>query len=407
MTHFYPLLNARGVRSRSAMQFSLRGLLLSMAVVGLGLVWFRWPWVEREIFTDPLGYSEVRTQSFRRDWNGRRIKHGLSKFGRYEEFYVDGVLVWEARYSGTGELQYKQHFANGKPHGPFVDRTTGVKGQYRNGQKEGRWVRTEVHGGVTVKCEQMFAAGVPQGTWVWTAGPRYLQSATFEKGRLTRWNGRPVAEEVDRVLTEKRVDPITRDVLATRVEHVDFSRWVSHGGAIFEWPLQTSYHKLVLQIPCCPLDRDCFRDPARPVVEAIVERALLASLTLDYRFGVVCLVPIGESGSDWQRRSGIATVRFEPGSREERAWLEPVGDIPRAASLNEQLTQLFAGTPIQIEVPGRQPPPPLPTQSNSPREPATFCRSRRDLLGLYLLAHGWTCEQKGNRLEIHPAQPAS
>jgi hypothetical protein len=37
------------------LRYSLRGLLLTMALIGVGLVIFRWPWVEREVFTDPLG----------------------------------------------------------------------------------------------------------------------------------------------------------------------------------------------------------------------------------------------------------------------------------------------------------------------------------------------------------------
>jgi hypothetical protein len=216
------------------------------------------------------------------------------------------------------------------------------------------------------------------------------------------------------VLAEKNVDAVTRDVLATRIEHVDFARGTCHGGAAFEWPLTTSYHKLVLQTPMCPqgCDRtkcpECFRDPARPVAEAFVEQALLSSRTLDYRFGVVCFVPIGENGSDWQQRSGIAGIRFEPGSREELAWLEPAGEFPEAAAPHEQLTKLFAGTPIEIEGTAiKTPMPMLPSRSPAARDVATVRRSRRDVLGLYLLAHGWTCQQKGNRLEIIPSKQAS
>lgn len=393
------------------MQYSLRGLLLSMVFIGLGLVWFRWPWVEREVFTDPLGYSEVRLQTFRRDWNGRPLKHGLSKFGPFEEFHVDNVKVWEARYSESGELKHKRHFLAGQLHGPFFDRAAGLEGLYRHGLKHGRWVRTETHQGVTFKCEQSFAANVPHGTWTWNSGEKQLQTATFDQGRLIRWNDRPVQEELARVLAEKKVDAITREVLGTRVEHVDFERWTCHGGAAFEWPLTTSYHKLVLQTPMCPEGCDrtscpgCFRDPARAVGEAFVEQALLTSRTLDYRFGVVCFVPIAESGSDWEQRSGIAHIRFEPGSREESAWLEPASDLSGTAP-HEQLTQLFAGTPIQIEGSALQPPP-SPPRAPPVREAATVRRSRRDVLGLYLLAHGWTCQQKGNRLEIVPGKAAS
>lgn len=402
-------------RSRFVMQYSLRGLLLSMVLIGLGLVWFRWPWVEREVFTDPLGNSEVRIQTYRRDWNGEPLKHGLSKFGQFEEFYVDNHLIWEARYKDSGELKSKRHYLRGKLHGPFIDRTAGLEGFYRNGIKEGRWVRTEARHGVTVKCEQVFAAGVPHGTWIWTTGDKQVETATFENGRLFRWNDRPVYEELARVLAEKNVDPITRDVLSTRVEHVDFARGTCHGGAAFEWPLTTSYHKLVLQTPMCPqgCDRttcpECFRDPARPVAEAFVEQALLTSRTLDYRFGVICFVPIAESGSDWQQRSGIAGIRFEPGSREELAWLEPVGLFPAAAPPHEQLTKLFAGTPIEIEGAAIKPSmPAVPSRSPAACEmAATTHRSRRDVLGLYLLAHGWTCQQKGNRLEIIPSKQAT
>lgn len=401
--------------TRSWRQYSLRGMLTTMVVIGLGLVAFRWPWVEKEVFTDPLGYSETQIRTFRRDWNGMPLRHGLQKFGPFEEFYVDDVKTWEARYSNDGQLKLKRHFLGSQLHGPFFDLATGSEGEFHFGKKDGRWQITQVHGRETVKCEQWFKAGVADGEWTWKSGDQVLQTARFEQGKLKQWNGKPVHEELARVLAAKNVDSLTRDILGASVEQVDFDHWSCHGGAAFEWPLRNSPHRLVMQVPMC--NDMClegavakhWKDVKQPVCEAFVEQALLASRTLDYRFGVICFVPIAKTEIVWQDRSGVSQIQFAAGSREEAAWLELVrSGEGMPADPQGQLKELFDGTPIQIEVASQRLPPPR-TASSAPvnRDPPIVLRSRRDVLGMFLASRGWTCQQRGNKLEIVPAAKAS
>jgi hypothetical protein len=391
------------------LRYSLRGMLLSMALIGVGLVVFRWPWVEREVFTDPLGHSETRLQTYRRDWKGQPIKHGISKFANSEQFFADGVLIWEAQYSPEGKLRFKHHYQNGQLHGPYYAQEGEIQGEYRRGLKEGKWRVTQLHDGELVQCERSFKANVPHGDWQWSSPGKVLQSATFDQGRLTRWNGREVADELTRVLAAKQVDSLTQEILGTRIEHVELDQSTCHGGTAFEWPLRNSYHRLVLQLPMMEKSgavvslRPAVNDPARPVAEAFLEQALLGSQTLDYRFGVICFVPIGSQTLRGQDPSGVSQIQFTPGSREEQAWLEPVSvsqDMWAAPAI--RVKQLFAGTPIEVDAKAFPMQPAIPSRFPQPEMVSSYRRSRRDLLGLILLARGWTCQQKGNRLEIVP-----
>ena len=396
-------------RAKWLWQYSLRGLLLAMVFIGLGLVAFRWPWVEREVFTDPLGYSEVQIRTFRRDWNGGRLRHGLTKFGPLEEFYVDDGKIWEARYTAEGQLKSKLHYSNGLLHGPFFDLAGGLEGQYDHGQRTGRWLVTTTFEQEKVVSEQWYEAGQPHGDWSWKSGDRRLQSATFEHGRLLTWNGQPLAAELDRVLAYKQVDADTRAALASPVEQVDFDNWSCHGGAAFEWPMRNGSHRLLLQVPMCSdscqqgtMARE-WQDPQQPVCAAFLERALIASRTLDYRFGVICFVPIASSELTWQDRSGVSQIQFERGSREEAAWLEPVRPSAGLPSdVRGHLEQLFAGTPIRVDVVADRLPPPRPSGAPGNREPLVR-RSRKDVLGMFLASRGWSCQQRGSKLEIVPA----
>lgn len=401
-------------KTRPWLQYSLRGLLIAMLVIGLGLVAFRWPWVEREVFTDPLGYSETQTRTFRRDWNGRPLRHGLQKFGPFEEFYVDDVKTWEARYTNDGQLKLKRHFHGDQLHGPYFDLTLGTEGEFRLGKKQGRWQIKQLHDRETVICEQWFDNGRADGLWIWKSGEQVVQTAQFQAGKLAEWNGQPVADELARVLAVKNVDAVTRAALGASVAQVDFDHWSCHGGAAFEWPLKNSPHRLLMQVPMC--NDLCLQGtvqkhlphPQQGVCEAFLEQALLASRTLDYRFGVICFVPIAQSEIAWQDRSGVSQIHFTPGSPEEMAWLELVKSgegLP--ADESGHLQELFEGTPIQIEVATQRLPPSRMASAVVNRDPPIVLRSRRDVLGMFLVSRGWTCQQRGNKLEILPSAKAS
>ena len=142
------------------------------------------------------------------------------------------------------------------------------------------------------------------------------------------------------------------------------------------------------------------------MVEVYLEQSLLRSHTLDYRFGVVCFVPIAAQQMQGTDPSGVSQIQFAPGSREEMAWLEQV-NVTSDMSVDPaaRVQKLFAGTPIEIDAKAFPAAPAVPSRFPQREMISSSRRSRRDLLGLMLLARGWTCQQKGNRLEIVPKSP--
>jgi hypothetical protein len=160
------------------LQFSLRMLLLLMAVVGVGLTIFRWPWVDVEqhfetvlvqqgdsYSTDPFGdrpqfVKEApppveqrklvweRRTSYRRNWRGAAVKHGPA------EFWIDGKLRNEYQYyenqlhgrrrvfDTNGDVTMEESLRGGLLHGPFRGGnglTWHWQGNYEHGSWHGRW----------------------------------------------------------------------------------------------------------------------------------------------------------------------------------------------------------------------------------------------------------------------------
>lgn len=92
-------------------QFSLRMLLILMAVGGVALTIFRWPWEETNV--SPGGV--VVAKRFRRGWNGIPLQHGLQQrpfadSSTEQEFYVDGARRWNRDYDRAGQLTFEQFF---------------------------------------------------------------------------------------------------------------------------------------------------------------------------------------------------------------------------------------------------------------------------------------------------------
>lgn len=84
------------------LQFSLRMLLVLMVLIGAGLTIFRWQWVESEISTmvlrsgangePPRMHTFERRTTYRRNWHGQPVKHGL------EQTLRDGKIWQETTY---------------------------------------------------------------------------------------------------------------------------------------------------------------------------------------------------------------------------------------------------------------------------------------------------------------------
>ena len=177
------------------LQFSLRALLVLMAVVGFGRVIFRRPWVETELksyagnlltgeagpgsdlivrgesgrwehswrqvlnvsFTDDVGTFRVTT-TYRRGWNAAPQRHGVQQFWLQddgpdswftselpkpprlvvERHYVDDDLRRLILFDEAGKPSFSEGYQNGLPHGQ-----SGVSadfgGRYDHGRRVGVW----------------------------------------------------------------------------------------------------------------------------------------------------------------------------------------------------------------------------------------------------------------------------
>ena len=176
------------------LQFSIRALLLLMTVVGVGFVVYRWPWtVTKET---PL---VTTTTQYRRGWNGKALKHGRETIAYFDGIYVeswydDGELRRERTVHGDGMIIDKT-VRNGVEDGPIFMQDAGrtTRGHYRQGKKEGVWLRDRIE----VVITDTYRNGKLDGRITWnTPEGKTLQSADYEAGKLLRWNGQPVAEAV-------------------------------------------------------------------------------------------------------------------------------------------------------------------------------------------------------------------
>jgi hypothetical protein len=178
----------RGLR----LQFSLRALLLLVTLVGLGLTYYRWPWEETGVLSD----QETKTTTYRRAWNGRRVKHGrqfiVGKNQRlvHEVVYHDDERRFDRQYHPSGELDCETAY-------PPPGNVAHVR-------------RFKTIGSETVVCEQRIALDAARisNTWRTNDGVQ-LQSADYVAGVLTHWNDQPIELAIERVLADVR-DPAIR-----------------------------------------------------------------------------------------------------------------------------------------------------------------------------------------------------
>ena len=160
---------------------------------------------------------------------------------RDEEMFVDDELRWDATCTSRQEVIQKKHHAGGKLNGPCLEWYGKITGHYRNDFKVGLW--TQRQGDYVL--EQMFDQSLLHGeSRCWLFRGKVSQTATFDRRIL--WNGRARGEEFERWLKANQVEAISRDVLTTRLEHVDFDGWCLGGEDAIEWPLWTSDHRLVV-----------------------------------------------------------------------------------------------------------------------------------------------------------------
>lgn len=175
-------------RSTRWLQFSLRSLLLTMIAVSLAFTIYRSPWTET---TEEI--LATRTITYRRDWRGKRQKHGRESLTQalpgqrsYEAFYEDGVMLREK----VTHPNINVHLET------IYDPQTNQKVE-----RDLRWLEK---------------TGLVLETSTWKGSDRFLKAWKDKNGkvlesltgdainqssnRLTHWRERPIAEEMQRVL---------------------------------------------------------------------------------------------------------------------------------------------------------------------------------------------------------------
>lgn len=416
---------------RFRLQFTLRSVFLLMTLVSLAFVIYRWPW-EKITFEDPT----IRiVGTFRRRLHGVPIvcqdgpERHYRKVGNREHLdrihqYVDDRLVSQEALNEQGESLFKISLRDGINHGPVYSHER-RSGQYENGKRVGQWRHSYVLKGEEIEVAMQFDADQPHGTWTWkTVAGKRLQAAEYDHGALTSWNGKPLPEAVSAWRAEWTVSQLAEELHNTPVQQVQIDRQNTEfwrdGGAIVELPINGRMEVAALHL----LERDglnwrhvreILRDrPNHRLFHALLEESLTHSQIPVIRFGLLSFVPIAEQEFHWQDQSGVSAVSFSPGAPEDLAWREPVvenlsDDIQDA---EWRFQALFAGTPIQIDAVEFRRMASVPGSAEWERErafgylffdnPSQNKRSRRDILGLTLSDCGWSCEQRGNLLILHP-----
>lgn len=381
-------------------QFSLRALLLFTLVVGVAITVYRWPWEEE---TDASRVSRIKTR-YHRGWNGAPVKHGLEV-----ERMANHSLVWRRRWD-EGDLRSEQileagvitserTYHKGQLNGAFWAQggESRATGEYRDGKRHGKWTYENAEHVVN----EHWLNGMRHGSRIWTASDgRVLQQAKYERGRLVQWNGRPAATELRRWLEAEVTDTELRQILSMTVRHRSETQQRLH-----------QYRELVYSAGQPARHFGVYWDTSYPesesdptgnsVGEAILEDALHNSHTLAYRFGILHVIPITAAALDWQDRTGVYDVQFEPSSEQEKFWHEKVAANPflldRPAERFQALLYSETEHIIEIDV----------SAIATPHEnvvggslPPGFPRIRRDVLGQHLNLEGCYCQQRGNLLVI-------
>jgi hypothetical protein len=176
---------------RFRLQFSLRMLLLLMAIIAIGLAIFRWPWEETTV-----GSSETRSERYRRAWDWRRLRHGQARTAdnvtglpTYEADYVDDLPLRARFYDPPGTLAKQQFY--------LWDRD-----EFRT------WDYSHLGSYGFILEETLSGKNRNHKEWKTPAG-EVLESRLGNDKKYTDdefvfidWNGRPVAEETNRVLAD-------------------------------------------------------------------------------------------------------------------------------------------------------------------------------------------------------------
>ena len=418
----------------------------------VGRQWWQPPGEDQ--FDPSVDYDVTVTTTYRRGWNGVPLNDGLQRVfvrGRLvEEWpYRNGALAGTNRcFDWSGRLTCETDYRNGKLEGPFRvgDGNTWVQtGRYSQGLRHGVWETIEersgrypamyldgaldenvnhgeAHGGLEmpddpVVCRSEWQQGKRHGNWEWrTRDGELLNRAEYVDDHLHRWNGQLVYDPFQQWLaTAAAGDP----VLQTALQLPSTSSFGAMNQSIFGTPDEffvtdgggESCMYLVGQ-PGLPADQPYrvlhFTHLRKPSMwqfaadettlgEYLLEWALQEGLTFDFRHGGLWLIPADEVSGASRDSTGVAQIKFEPGSTQARAWEQSVTLTPfRMIFFRLTLNELVRDTGIELDFSDLEP---LPQTVDPDPDLLRGCeRTRRDVLGLLLERASLHCEQQGNKL---------
>jgi hypothetical protein len=245
------------------------------------------------------------------------------------------------------------------------------------------------------------------GRRVWTTSRgRELQSAEYERGRLVKWNGRPVAEALQEWCAANAVSEGEQKLLMKSIEDPqDIKPTRSDPGEIvFHFPRDKQQLLLCFASSFHPGLMDF---EGRSCGELLLEQALEEMHTFAYRYHTLTIVPISRQSLDWDDWTGVYEVKFAAGSEQEQFWLQEVAGIPYLLHFPAaRFRRMFAAegqAPISVDTTA------LGYQGEPEKSPQNYVdnwigrttpRVRRDLFGQHLERENCYVVQQGSKLII-------
>ncbi|WP_254507730.1 toxin-antitoxin system YwqK family antitoxin [Anatilimnocola floriformis] len=426
-------------------QFTLRLLLIITAVIGIGLMVYRWPWTaetslgkaegwarsaEGKFLPGSKDYEIVRRNVYRRDWRGQAVKHGLEQSFRngelwQEAHYYDGVLHGPRRvWDWNGEVAVEANYRAGVLHGPY--RTFGLwpfEGRYDAGKWDGEWRGVVTHGASPlVPPIEMFMseAGLPElDSHIFLLGPplRPMETVTnYRQGKLhgkTLWRTLEgellnTAEYADDNLVAWNGQPIVAQFLewlGTLNDPTLVSQFAAATAGT--WQQQPPYNRLTFDIDHSSLALRIAVDGVR--VNQTLERrgSLAASLCelaanqgcgFDYRYGGLWMVPREiDPSPPFIDPTGVLQIEFPMGSQAAQDWRAVIDVQKNSETPQTCIAQLLAGTAIVYQ---DRTDDPTVVRPDLVLGSVLFRRSRRDALAYLLYQSDRKCELENGVLVI-------
>lgn len=390
---------------RWRLQFGIRGLLVLTSITAVSLHLYRLPWTETFERDDGMCQRMIVTRTFRRGWNGQPQMDGPKRMLRLhhqslvEDVYVNGERRRQRNYK-DGRMKLEWLIAGGK-----------IKSE-RNTESPSDEITGILESSINCGDEIVHQScpwrnGVRHGLSTWTSSTgKLLQSVQFETGRLTKWNGEPVATALarwgnDHLTTDRERQQFSQSLLGEAEFQFDRQPfegafWRSQQFLTVHYFFTEGQHYLAP-----PQWRTDYK--GRPMLEVLLEAALCNSGTLDYRFGTICFVPICTKELNWRDRTGCDRVKFAE-LQQEFDWNRPTDvDWAYLKMPAEQLKYLCAGTSLTLETTAvdQLDVPPTPT-GMACRGPQIITQPRRHFFARVLHKAGYRVEQRDGKLVVLP-----